>query len=111
MSIAQSILDIIDDTLHAEEKRKLREIVVDIGAADGNFGLSIIEKVSKLYLFEPQKSWHKALQATFKPWEDKVEIVSKMVPIVDVLLNAIGRSGILDTLKRNQKISTETNVE
>jgi regulator of protease activity HflC (stomatin/prohibitin superfamily) len=39
------------------------------------------------------------------------EIVSKMVPIVDVLLNAIGRSGILDTLKRNQKISTETNVE
>ncbi len=65
----------LTDTFNVEEN----QIVVDIGAADGNFGLSIIEKVSKLYLFEPQKSWHKALQATFKPWEDKVEIVSKMV--------------------------------
>jgi hypothetical protein len=65
----------LTDNFNVEED----QIVVDIGAADGNFGLSIIEKVSKLYLFEPQKSWHKALQATFKPWEDKVEIVSKMV--------------------------------
>ena len=31
MSIAQSILDIIDDTLEEKEKGKLREIVVDIG--------------------------------------------------------------------------------
>ena len=31
MSIAQSIIDIVDDTLAENEKNKLREIVVDIG--------------------------------------------------------------------------------
>ena len=31
MSIAQSIIDIVDDTLEENEKDKLREIVVDIG--------------------------------------------------------------------------------
>jgi len=31
MSIAQSIIDIVDDTLVENEKDKLREIVVDIG--------------------------------------------------------------------------------
>jgi len=65
----------VTDNFNVEDN----QIVVDIGSADGNFGLSIIEKVSKLYLFEPEKNWHKALQATFKPWEDKVEIVSKLV--------------------------------
>lgn len=55
------------------------QVVADVGAAEGNFGLSIIEKASKLYIFEPEKIWQKALQATFKPWKDKVVIVSKMV--------------------------------
>lgn len=31
MSIAQSIIEIVDDTLTDEEKEKLKEIVVDIG--------------------------------------------------------------------------------
>jgi hypothetical protein len=59
------------------------EIVVDIGAAEGIFGLMIIDKVSKLYLFEPDNNWHKALHATFKPWENKIEIVPKMVSDLD----------------------------
>jgi hypothetical protein len=65
----------LTDNFNVEEN----QIVADIGSGDGNFGLSIVEKVRKLFLFEPEKSWHKALQATFKPWQDKIEIVSKMV--------------------------------
>jgi len=55
------------------------EIVADIGAAEGIFGLMIIDKVGKIYLFEPDNKWHQALHATFKPWENKIEIVPKIV--------------------------------
>jgi len=55
------------------------DICVDIGCAEGNFSLEIIEKVSKLYLFETNKKWIEALEATFKPWKHKVEIINKFV--------------------------------
>ncbi len=54
-----------------------KAIVIDAGAAEGIFALSIIEKVSKIYLFEPEQEWIEALKATFLPWKDKVEIIDK----------------------------------
>ena len=53
--------------------------VADIGAAEGNFSLSVIEKVSKIYLFEYDPEWIAALRLTFDPWKDKVEIIKKFV--------------------------------
>ncbi len=58
---------------------KYGDIVADVGAAEGIFGLKIIDKVSKLYLFEPNTEWHEALLATYKPWLNKIEIVPKMI--------------------------------
>lgn len=55
------------------------DILVDVGAAEGNLALSVIEKVKKVYLFETDERWIEALQATFSPWKDKVEIVNKFV--------------------------------
>ena len=55
------------------------DILVDIGAAEGNFSLSIVEKVKKVYLFETDLKWIEALKATFSRWENKVEIVNKFV--------------------------------
>jgi hypothetical protein len=55
------------------------DVVADIGAAEGNFGLSVIEKVSKLYIFETDSEWIEALEATFAPWREKVEIVNRYV--------------------------------
>jgi len=52
-------------------------IVVDCGVAEGNFGLSVVEKCKTLYLFEPDEIWMEPLRATFAPWEDKVVIVQK----------------------------------
>ena len=52
-------------------------IVVDAGAAEGNFALSIIDKVKKIYLFEPDFHWAEALKYTFEPYADKVTIVNK----------------------------------
>jgi len=54
-------------------------VVVDAGVAEGNFSLSIIEKVSKVYLVEADKDWADALKLTFSPWKDKVEIVQKFL--------------------------------
>jgi hypothetical protein len=55
------------------------DIVVDIGTAEGNFALSVVERAKKLYLFEADKSWISALEKTFAPWKDKVVIINKYV--------------------------------
>ena len=53
------------------------DIIADIGAAEGNFSLSVVDRVGKIYLFEYDRRWIEALKATFAPWKDKVEIVDK----------------------------------
>ncbi len=55
------------------------DVVADVGAAEGNFSLSVIESVKKIYLFEPDEEWIEPLRATFKPWKDKVRIINKFV--------------------------------
>jgi hypothetical protein len=55
------------------------DVVADIGAAEGNFSLAVIEEVKKIYLFEYDNEWIEALQATFAPWPEKVEIINKYV--------------------------------
>lgn len=55
------------------------DILVDVGAAEGNLALEVIEKVKKVYLFETDVRWIEALEATFEPWKEKVEIVNKFV--------------------------------
>lgn len=55
------------------------DVVADLGAAEGNFSLAVIEKVKKVYLFESDPEWIEALEMTFRPWRDKVEIVPKFV--------------------------------
>lgn len=54
-------------------------IIADIGVADGNFALSVIERIGKVYLFEPDEEWGEALRATFQPWKEKVVIENKWV--------------------------------
>ena len=51
------------------------DVGVFIGAYDGLFCLSLIDRLSKAYLFEPNTDWHEPLHATFAPWGDKVEVV------------------------------------
>ncbi len=59
------------------------DIVVDVGSAEGNFSLSIVEKASEIYLFEVDPNWIEPLQATFKPWENKVKIIQTLVSDFD----------------------------
>ncbi|MDR1370730.1 MAG: FkbM family methyltransferase [Dysgonamonadaceae bacterium] len=60
------------------------DIVIDAGTAEGNFALSIIDKVSKIYLFEADLGWIEALEATFEPWKEKVIISNNFISNNDV---------------------------
>lgn len=55
------------------------DVVFDIGAAEGMFSLSVIEHAGKIVLFEPDSNWNNALEATFAPWKDKIQIINKFV--------------------------------
>jgi hypothetical protein len=59
------------------------DTIADIGAAEGIWALSMIERCGKVYLFESDKEWITALEATFEPWKDKVVIVSRFVGAED----------------------------
>jgi hypothetical protein len=59
------------------------DVLADFGAAEGNFSLSVIEKIKKVYLFESDPEWIEALEMTFLPWKDKVEIVPRFVSDVN----------------------------
>jgi hypothetical protein len=51
------------------------DVVVDVGAAEGNFALSVVERAGHVWLLEPGPEWSRALEATFAPWSHKVTIV------------------------------------
>lgn len=55
------------------------DVVADIGAAEGIFALSIIEKVQKIFIFETDLEWIESLTETFKPWRNKIQIIHKYV--------------------------------
>lgn len=59
------------------------DVVVDVGVAEGNFALEVIDRVSKIYLIETDDEWAEALRETFKPYADKVVIIQKFVTSVD----------------------------
>lgn len=66
---------------------KQGDILLDIGSAEGIFTLSNIQQLKKAILFERDPEWLEALEATFAPWKDKVEIISKFVSDTDDLDN------------------------
>ena len=64
------------------------DIIADVGCAEANFTLDVIDRIRHAYLFETDPRWITALQATFAPWKDKVTIVQALV----------GRESIGDTI-------------
>lgn len=55
------------------------DIVLDVGVAEGNFSLQIIDRVKHLYLVETDEQWVEALQCTFESYKDKVTIINKFL--------------------------------
>lgn len=59
----------------ADFQIKEGDILADIGSAEGYFSLLHIEKLKHSYLFEQDKEWQEALEATFAAWKEKVTII------------------------------------
>jgi hypothetical protein len=59
------------------------DVVVDCGAAEGIFALSIIDLSSKVYIIESDPEWIEALNLTFFKWKEKVCIVNKFISNID----------------------------
>lgn len=59
------------------------DVLADIGSAEAIFSLMNIHLLKKVYLFEQDKEWIEALEATFAPWKDKVVIIPKYVSDVN----------------------------
>jgi hypothetical protein len=65
---------------YVQDQNRLKgKTLLDIGAAEAIFSLSVIEIVEHAYIFECEEYWMEALTATFAPWKDKVTIVQKYV--------------------------------
>lgn len=84
--------------LDEELRHKKYRVALDVGVAEGNFALSIIDQVEKIYLFEADELWIEALEATFEPYKDKVQIINKYVSNEDN-----DREVRLDTYLNNNK--------
>lgn len=78
-------------------------VLADIGVADGNFALAMVDKVKKIYLFECDEEWIEALLKTFAPYKNKVEIVKAYVSDKD---NSTGGADMvaLDTFFADKQI-------
>lgn len=62
------------------QKVDLRDkVIVDIGAAEGNFMIDYIGEIKSLYIFETEEKWISPLTKTFEPWKDKVTIIQRFV--------------------------------
>lgn len=71
-----------DDSPHCYKHKSdlfstLRGVIADVGCAEANFSLDVVESAEKLYLFEGDSDWWEPLEATFSPWKDKVVIMKK----------------------------------
>lgn len=63
-----------------DERFELKDsILIDGGSAEGLISLDVIEDVKKCILVECEECWKEALENTFAPWQDKVEIVTKFL--------------------------------
>lgn len=58
-------------------------IVLDLGVAEGNFSVEIIDRVKHIYLFEGDSIWWKPLSLTFARWKEKITIIPKYVSDID----------------------------
>lgn len=59
------------DRVHVKEG----DVILDVGAAEGFFALSVIDIISYAYLIESDSEWMEALKATFRPYMNKVKII------------------------------------
>ena len=89
-------------------------VFADVGAAEGIFTLKFIDRIKAASLFECDEGWMEALQATFRPWKEKVVLVNKYVSDRDggefVSLDNFFREGEKPTLIKIDAEGAESEI-
>lgn len=85
--------------LKSEDDILSGSVVVDAGTCEGNFAIRFIDKVSKIYLIEPDPMWIECLERTFYSYKEKVIICKKALSRYDSSTTIT-----LDSLLKEQKI-------
>lgn len=62
-----------------ELMQKQYRCVLDIGAAEGNFSLDLVDQAEEIYIFEADEDWMEALKCTFKDYKEKVHLIHSFV--------------------------------
>lgn len=62
---------------------KADSVILDLGVAEGNFSIGLVDRAKHIYLFEGDPIWWKPLELTFEEWKDKVTIIRKYVSDID----------------------------
>ena len=70
---------------YCDDKVKVNygDVVVDVGAAEGNFSLEYIDIISEVYIIETSPEWIYALECTFEDYRDKVHIINAYIGAFD----------------------------
>ncbi|MDN3656766.1 hypothetical protein QWZ08_14060 [Ferruginibacter paludis] len=89
------------------------EVVADLGAAEGNFSLLVVDQVKELIIVEADTSWIEALHKTFEPWKDKVRIIGKSAGCINdektITLNKLEEGNAITFVKMDIE-GSETSV-
>lgn len=75
------------------KKIKKNAVIVDAGAREGNFSIQYADTCRKLYIVECEKMWCRALEKTFRPYREKVQIINKFLDDKNSV-----KTGTLDSL-------------
>jgi len=103
--VFEPYIEQINCSPHKYENEDVRieegDLLVDVGACEGNFSLYNIDKLGKAVLIECEDQWIDSLAKTFAPYGSKVEIYKNYI---SDCCNEYSNEITLDVLFRNQTI-------
>lgn len=85
-------------------------VFVDVGAAEGIISLNVVDKAEKIVMFECNDAWLEALNATFAPWKEKIQIIRKFAGNCDNE-NMISLDKYFEDESHSQNIVLKLDVE
>ncbi|SKC38398.1 methyltransferase, FkbM family [Ohtaekwangia koreensis] len=97
-----------DDWHYYQKKNTIiehNEILLDVGAAEGLFALSVADKCNQIIMIEPNDHFAKALKTTFQPFDKKTTIYNVAVGSAEgtIAFNQTSLSGKVD-LSDNESV-------
>ena len=86
------------------------KVILDVGAAEGNYTLHVIDKIKLAVILEVDEEWIEALKITFMDYKNKVMILQKYVGISDDKGN-ISLATLIEQYKNETPMIVKMDIE